>query len=87
MVLASVLAGVDMHFGPAMNQKPIDRVPGIAWLKIHTRMGIAIPPSNQGQNWTPDRVEICSEPDPALKIPGMVQALHCLHMDHADRAL
>jgi hypothetical protein len=87
MVLASVLAGVDMHFGPAMDQKLIDRVPGIAWMKIHTRMGIAILLSNQASSFAPDRVETCSEPDPAPKNPGMAPAIHCLHMDHADRAL
>lgn len=87
MVLASVLVGVDMHSGPAMNQGPIGRTPGIARMKIHTRMGTAIPLSNRASSFAPDQVETCLEPDRVPKNPGMALVFHCLHMDHADRAL
>jgi len=73
-----------MHLVSAMSPKLIDRVPGIALKKTHTRMETAILLPGQEPRSALDRVDSHRVPVSALKNPDMAPALHCLRMDRAS---
>ncbi len=67
-----------------MSPNLIDRVPGIALKKTHTRMETAILLPGQEPSSALDQVDSPRVPVSALKYPGMVPALHYLRMDRAS---